>query len=327
MRSPQHREGMALLTVLLLVAVMAAVSTVVLDDVRFSVRRATNVELQAQAQLYADGAEALARGQIGQLVRASPTRTPVSPDWNGRRLSFPSETGTISAEVRDGQACFNLNSVVFGQGEDLMIQPEGVAQLIALGRTLGVAESRMRAVADALVDWLDSDPAVRPGGAEDARYAGLSTPYRTGGVLLAEVSELRAIQGVDADLYRTLRPYVCALPVARLSPINPNTLRPDQAPLLAMLTHGRLAPAAARAVLQGRPAAGWTSTDVFWSQPALAAAAPTQEARDQITLLTTWFDLRIDIDHAGTRAVRTALLAAAPDGTVRTVIRRWTLAE
>lgn len=322
-----RREGMALLTVLLLVAVMAAVATVVLDDVRFSVRRTTNVELQAQAQLYADGAEALARDQVGRLIASSPTRTPLRPDWNGRRLSFPTDTGAVSAEVRDGQACFNLNSVVFGQGEDLMIQPEGVAQFIALGRGLGVAESRMRAVADALVDWLDADPAVRPGGAEDARYAGLAEPYRTGGVLLAEVSELRAVQGVDAGLYRTLRPYLCALPVARLSPINPNTLRPDQAPLLVMLTHGRLTAPAARAALQARPRDGWASADAFWSQPALASAAPTQEARDQITFLTTWFDLRVDIDHAGARTVRTALLSAAPDGRVRTVIRRWTLAE
>ena len=47
---PDNREGMALLTVLLLVAVMSVVAVAVLDDVRFSVRRATNVETQTQAQ-------------------------------------------------------------------------------------------------------------------------------------------------------------------------------------------------------------------------------------------------------------------------------------
>ena len=36
------REGLALLTVLLLVAVMAVVAVAILDDVRFSVRRTTN---------------------------------------------------------------------------------------------------------------------------------------------------------------------------------------------------------------------------------------------------------------------------------------------
>ncbi|MBX3476258.1 MAG: type II secretion system minor pseudopilin GspK [Brevundimonas sp.] len=318
---------MALLTVLLLVAVMAAVASVVLDDVRFSIRRAANAEVQAQAQFYADGAEALARRQVGRLVSANPTRTPLQPDWNGRRLDFPTDSGAVSAVVRDGQGCFNLNSVVFGQGEDLMIQPEGVAQFVALGRALGVAEGKMRAVADALVDWLDADPAVRPGGAEDARYAGLAEPYRTGGVLLAEVSELRAVQGVDAELYRILRPHLCALPVARLSPVNPNTLTPDQAPILVMLTHGRLTVPAARAVLQARPAEGWATADAFWNQSALRGLVIDEETRGQIRLLTTWFDLRVEVQHAGMRAVRTALISVAPDGRAHTVIRRWTLEE
>ncbi|MDQ7812241.1 MAG: type II secretion system protein GspK, partial [Brevundimonas sp.] len=68
-----NREGMALLTVLLLVAVMSVVAVAVLDDVRFSVRRATNAETQAQAQWYASGAEALARRQVARLLAAGPT--------------------------------------------------------------------------------------------------------------------------------------------------------------------------------------------------------------------------------------------------------------
>ena len=65
------REGMALLTVLLLVAVMAAVAVLVLDDIRFSIRRTMNAETQEQAQWYAAGAESLARRQIDRL-RDSP---------------------------------------------------------------------------------------------------------------------------------------------------------------------------------------------------------------------------------------------------------------
>src|SRR5690606_1742867 len=64
MKRTDRREGMALLTVLLLVAVMSVIAVAVLDDVRFSVRRATNAETQTQAQWYADGAEALARKQV-----------------------------------------------------------------------------------------------------------------------------------------------------------------------------------------------------------------------------------------------------------------------
>ncbi len=326
-RSRSRREGMALLTVLLLVAVMSVVAVAVLDDVRFSVRRTTNTETQAQAQWYASGAEALARRQIGTLLAASPARTPLEPVWNGRRFDFPIDGGVISAVITDGQACFNLNSLVEGVGEDLLPRPLGAAQFIALGRAVGAPDSRMRAVADALTDWLDADGTPSPMGAEDGAYAGLSTPYRTGGVLLAEASELRAVKGVDADLYRRLRPWVCALPTSRLSPFNVNTLTADQAPLLIILTGDALTPQSARALIARRPKLGWTDTAAFWAQPALAGLEVPAEARDQVTVLTRYFDLRVEVEYGGSRAVRTALLHAQPDGSVRTVIQRWTSEE
>ncbi|WP_439473008.1 type II secretion system minor pseudopilin GspK [Brevundimonas sp.] len=325
-RRPE-REGMALLTVLLLVAVMSVVAVALLDDVRFSVRRTTNAEIGAQAQWLASGAELLARNRIKRLVQSSPTRTPLQPDWNGRRLDFPVENGTISATVADGQACFNLNSVVLGVGEDLVARPQGAMQFRALGRAVGVPDSRMRAIADGLTDWLDADAEALPLGAEDGAYAGLSTPYRTAGVMLAEVSELRAVKGVDADAYRRLRPYVCALPTSRLSPLNVNTLTPEQAPLITMLTGGVIAPERARAVIAARPRDGWATGEAFWAASGLQGFTPDEDTREQATVLTRFFRLRVDVEYAGVRAVRTALLEARQDGAVRTVIQRWTPEE
>jgi general secretion pathway protein K len=325
-RRPE-REGMALLTVLLLVAVMSVVAVALLDDVRFSVRRTTNAEIGGQAQWLASGAELLASNRIKRLVQSSPTRTPLQPEWNGRRLDFPVENGTISATVSDGQACFNLNSVVLGVGEDLVARPHGAMQFRALGRAVGVPDSRMRAIADGLTDWLDADAEALPLGAEDGAYAGLSTPYRTAGVMLAEVSELRAVKGVDADAYRRLRPYVCALPTSRLSPLNVNTLTLEQAPLITMLTGGVIAPDRARAVIAARPRDGWANGEAFWAASGLQGFTPDEETREQATVLTRFFRLRVDVEYAGVRAVRTALLEARQDGAVRTVIQRWTPEE
>lgn len=327
MKARRQREGMALLTVLLLVAVMSAVAVVILDDVRFSVRRATHLEAGSQAQWYAAGAETLARARIAQLFAASSNRTPLQPAWNGRTTSFPIDGGTLTATVTDGQACFNLNSLVLGVGEDLTARPLGATQFQALGRAVGAPASRMRAISDALTDWLDADTVSLPLGAEDGAYAGLDRPYRTGGVMLAEVSELRAVKGVDAETYRRLRPHVCALPTTRLSPLNVNTLSEAQAPLLVMLTDGALGPQEARAVIAGRPRDGWTDVAAFWNQPALAGVQVDDEARDQITVQTRFFDLRVDVDLGGARAVRTALIEAGPDGRVRTVIQRWIVEE
>ena len=322
-RGRPGRQGMALLTVLLLVAVMSIVAVAVLDDVRFSVRRAVNAQAGAQAQWYADGAETLARRQISRLTAEGVERTPLAPAWHGRALAFPIEGGRVRAVVRDGQACFNLNSVAVWTGDRLAARPGAADQLLALGAALGVEAGRMRIIADSLIDWIDTDAAARPHGAEDGVYALRPEPYRTAGAPLAEVSELRAVRGVDAAAYRRLRPHLCALPTDR-SAINVNTLEQSDAPLVTMLSGGALGLGAAQAVIAGRPAAGWPDAAAFWSQPALRRIAPTPEARGQVTVRTDYFDVRIDVERGGTRAVRTALIQARPGAAAVTVIRRLT---
>lgn len=322
----REREGMALLTVLLLVAIMALVATAILDDVRFSVRRTANAETGAQAQWYADGAETLVRRRIGRLTSLDPARTPLTPAWNGRAVTLPLDGGRLTATVRDGQACFNLNSVVEWTGDRLAARPAAAAQLSTLGRVVGVEARRMETIIDSLIDWIDTDSAARPLGAEDSAYAGLAEPYRTGGVPLAEVSELRAMRGVDGEAYARLRPHLCTLPIDR-SPINVNTLSAADAPLLVMLTGEFLSLSAARAVIAARPAGGWSDADRFWSQPALRGLDVDAGARDQAVVRTDYFAVRIDAEYGGGRVVRTALIESRPGGAARTVIRRWTLED
>lgn len=327
MRGARDRRGVALLTVLLLVAVIAVIAVAVLDDVRFSIRRTVNVESGGQARWYALGAESLARRQIVRLNEADPARTPVEPQWNGRVFAFPIEGGSIRASIGDGQACLNLNSVAEGLGDTFQRRPLGVAQFLTLARTVGVPESQARQIVEALADWIDADAAPGPGGGEDSLYAASRPAYRTGGTLLAEVSELRAVRGVDAAAYRRLRPYVCALPISDLSPINVNTLSRDQAPLLVMLTEGRLSLDAARRVIAATPPGGWSDIDAFWSQPALRTLERLPETSDQVTVRTRYFTFRADVEFGGAHVVRTALLEQRSDGRVRTVAQRWTPEE
>lgn len=323
----KDREGMALLTVLLLVAVMSVLAVAVLDDVRFAVRRTLNAETTAQAQWYAIGAETLARKQIEAIHDVDSFRTPLDPEWNGRAFDFPIEEGSIRAVIRDGQACFNLNSVVEGAGEALAARSAGAQQFIALARAIGIPESRGRQLSDALTDWIDSDSQALPLGAEDSAYAALEAPYRTGGTLLSEVSELRAIRGFDPEVYRLLRPWVCALPTTDLSPLNVNTIAPERAALLTMMTGGQLSPSSARGVLAGRPSNGWADTAAFWGQPALQALSLPDAVRQQATVKTRYFTLDADVAYAGAEAVMSVLLQTDASGDVRTVARRWTIDE
>lgn len=314
----EGEEGVALLTVLLLVALMATLAVAVLDDIRFSLRRTANAEAVGQARWFALGAETLAKTQIARLNATGGGRTTLQGGWHGRVLSFPIEGGTIQARVTDGAACFNLNSVVQGAGEVLERRDAGMRQFVSLTQALGVPDGER--LAAALVDWIDSDILREAGGAEDEVYT--EGGRLTAGTLLAEPSELRAVQGFEPAVYARLRPYLCALPTAELSPINVNTLPPEKAVLLTILTEGRLPLTAARRILEARPPAGWSSPAEFWSQPALQDAAPGDEAVGEVEVRTRFFALETQVAYLDAEVAASALLEDQ-GGRVRLISRRW----
>ena len=85
MSAPMRQRGMALLSVLLLTAVMTVLAVAMLDDIRFGLRRTGNAHAIAQAQRYALGSEALARQRLGELQRGGVD----AAQWNGQPLLFP----------------------------------------------------------------------------------------------------------------------------------------------------------------------------------------------------------------------------------------------
>ncbi|MBJ6978315.1 type II secretion system minor pseudopilin GspK [Luteimonas sp. MC1895] len=323
-RAPRRaaQSGAALLTVLLLVAVMTVLLVAVMDDIRFALRRTGNAQALAQAQWYALGSEQLARARIHQLDRDG--RTTLAGGWNGRPFLFPIDGGVMQVRLDDASACFNLNSVVEGAPGQWRRREAGVQQYLALLEALEFDTARANAMADALVDWIDQDPHPGPAGAEDPAYAARSPGARTSGALLAEASELRAIAAHDAAAYARLRPHVCAQPEAALSPINVNTLQDGDAVLLAMLGDNRLDTAAARRVLAARPAGGWPDLQAFAAQPAIRAAGLPDHALQQISLRTRWFALETRVEHAGAEVVLSALFDRDSQGPARLVARRWT---
>lgn len=323
MRGRDDREGMALLTVLLLVAVVAVLAAAVLDDVRFSIRRAANVQGAAQARWFALGAEDLARMQIRRLADRDAARTSIQPFWSGAPLAFPlDDGGEMTATLRDGQACFNLNSVVDGSDRFLIRREQGQRQFAALARAVGTPDGEARRLAAVLTDWIDTDNRPLTEGAEDSAYAALPSPRRTAGALMAEPGELRGLLGMTPALYERLRPHVCALPQTGASPINPNTLTEAHWPLLVMLSDGALTAEQARAAILARPANGWDSVNAFWTQPVLAGLDVPPDVHDQVTLKTVWFELNATVRWGGAEVTRTTLLHDRGDG-VRVAAGRW----
>ena len=258
---PRER-GAALLSVLLLVAVMAVIAAVMLDRLNLAVRLAGNGQAMTQARLYATSAETLAMARIKALVDQSQDRTVDRDGLLGREFPLPLARGTVMMRVDDAGNCFNLNSLVEADAQgSLTLRVIGLNQLRALMAGLAIPEAEAAIASDAIADWIDSDSVPAPNGAEDETYQGSAVPYRTPGRLIGDVSEIRAVRGMTAQYYERLRPWLCALPAAELSPINVNTLRPDQALLLTMLSPKNIPLERARALLARRPALGWARAD------------------------------------------------------------------
>ncbi|MDB5669600.1 MAG: Type secretion system protein [Alphaproteobacteria bacterium] len=321
--APSER-GAALLAVLVLVVIMGGIAAAAFEKLRISTALAMNGASLDQSRAYAVGVETLLALRVDDLIAESPETTTLAGNWNGqvRSIQLPGD-GDAEGAISDGGNCFNINSVATGEvATNLQPRPIGIAQFANLMGVLGVPPAAAKEISESAADWVDSDSVPAPEGAEDAAYARTESPYRPANTLFAEVSELRAVAGMSPEIYRQVRPYLCALPTTDLSPINVNTLLPDQAPLIAMLAPDAISVGMAREVLARRPAAGWSHASEFWQDPMLKRAAMPPESQSQPQLATRWFALDLKVRLRGSELRETALIDARRLP-ARVALRRW----
>ena len=283
-------KGAALLTVLLLVAVMSALIAVSFDRVSLAIHRERNRSSSDEVRLNLISAEAIAISRIDQLT-ASNSR---SGEWQGRSITVPVPSGTIRARLRDGGNCFNLNALVSPLPDGRYVaQPVAIVQFARLLQLSGMAAGNAASLAHASTDWIDSDGIALPGGAEDSYYTRLANGYRTANRIMVDKSEWRAVAGVTADLYNQIAPLLCALPDQKLPGYNINTLSPGQSPLIAAILPASVSAEQVRIALANRPAGGFDSAQAFLSQPSLRGALPPGEASIQLQTRSSWFQLEL----------------------------------
>jgi general secretion pathway protein K len=320
---PPSERGAALLSILLLVAILSVIATTTLDRVILSTKLASNGQAIKQARMLAYSAEDIALARIADLRAADSSQTTLAGGWLGNERRFQLPGGTVTATLYDGGNCFNLNSLVQGNNGTLTVNPAGREQFVSLMAALSVPDNLTEPVVAAAIDWADSDTSPQPGGAEDGDYQAAAQPYLPANRLYAHKSELRAVRGVNPALYKKLSPFLCALPKAQLSPINVNTLLPEQAALLAMLYPPRsMSVSQARSYLAKRPAGGYGSLVRFWDGIGPQSAKPAQVAQDQVKLVSNWFMLGLQIESGGVELRETALIAAE-NGKASLLWRSW----
>jgi general secretion pathway protein K len=322
---PSER-GAALLTVLLLVAVISVLAAGALEKLRLSTRLAENGAAMGQARAFAYAAETVATIRVDAILGQDAARTTLQGGWAGHPFAIQVPGGLATLTVTDGDNCFNLNGLV-GEAQQpgayVAETQTQIPEFVRLMKLVGIPGQTADGIAAATADWIDSDTNPLPNGAEDTAYLGKDRPYRTPNTLMTDVSELRAVAGVTPEIYAKLAPWVCALPIAKPSMINVNTLQPEQAPLLAMLFPDTMDVGRARALLLERPVAGYASTDAFWQQPSLARLNADLNVKAQQTgVKTYWFNLKIAINANGVQLSQTDLLDATGQR-AQIVSRAW----
>ncbi|NBC20669.1 MAG: type II secretion system minor pseudopilin GspK [Alphaproteobacteria bacterium] len=316
--------GAALLSALLIVSLMAVAAIALLETVRFSVRTSINLSDREQARLYAIGAETLATASIRQMRKSGEDRFPALDEWTRQPVTFPIRDGRVRVHVRDGANCLNLNALVEADPAGaLRTQPETRARFSGLLQALGLAEGEAEALAASLADWIDSDARPGFGGAEDDFYTALETPYRTPGEFMVDMSELRLVRGYTAELANALEPVACVQGHDELAPLNINTLRPGQAPLLQAYLGENFDLFEAEQIIAERPRGGYATLEQFFSEPVFRGRVPTEEAQALFALSSQSYIATIEVDYRASRVEMTSRLVILEDGRVRSEARRY----
>ena len=218
------QEGVALITALLVIALVSAAAVAMASRQQLDIRRTANTLQRDQAYVYAMGAEIMARAV---LVKDDPQKDSKKDDWAQSGVSIPFEGGILTGTLEDIQGRFNLNNVV----KNNAVYPPDVERLKRLLAILKGNSPDKEVwknaepgdLANAALDWIDADDNVSPNGAEDSDYLQAERPYRAANAPMAATSELLLVRGFTAAIYREVAPYVTAL--AEHTKINVNTAK------------------------------------------------------------------------------------------------------
>ncbi|SLM62253.1 MULTISPECIES: type II secretion system minor pseudopilin GspK [Dickeya] len=324
----RRQRGVALLIVMLMLSLMVTIAASITERSGKAWQRTSNLLNRTQARWYALGAEALIASTLQRDALDSPEITFIGQSWSKVDHQQMADGSEIRAQVQDGQACLNLNALsppkkpapansnggntsasgnTSGNsnrsetssppkvgGGDQEHGPYAAQVFRQLLMVLGEDPKHADAVTDAVRDWLDEDTEPLMNGAEDDSYAN----FHPGNQRMTDVTELRAVLGVNAGLYRRLLPYVCVLPVDKLV-ININTLTPEHAPLLSALFRGEVSIDGAERILTQRPPQGWRNLKDFMAASGLPENVKNG-AQQVLAVKSDWFfaDIQIRVDDS-----------------------------
>jgi general secretion pathway protein K len=212
----QRQQGVALVTVILIVALMTTIVSRLSLMNSIWLRQVDN----SAALVQAGQATRAAQTWISDILKNDDnTFDAQTDDWAQPVIPVPIAWGEMFGWIEDMQSRFNVNNLINENGN---IAPIEVVRF----RYLLVNLELDPAIADAVVDWIDTDGIVTGSdGAEDLYYMGMERPYLAANRPIIDEREMLQIKGIDQTAWNRLEPYICALP--ERTKVNINTAKPE----------------------------------------------------------------------------------------------------
>jgi len=295
LKKSETERGAVLLTTLLIMTVMAALSVALIEDIRFAVKRASTTQAYAQADWYAVSAEDFAVSYLaGQFANLVPVA--VNQKLNATEpFVLPIDGGFLSLDVRDGSQCFSLSR---------LSQAPARQEFEDLLTGVGVNNFDAQRLSFAAADWMDADSQLSQNGAEDFTYLVKDPAYRTANGFFTSVMEMRSLKGMTEDIYQSIRPFICARPEGQDGQLNINTMTEAHLPLLsAALGGGPENEQRAETLLSNRPQDGYQNVSDIQSVFGDPEDVPEGASFQNISLVPTHIWVEADIRYRNARRV------------------------
>ena len=213
-RPHPKQGGVALITVLLITAILVGLTTQILSSHHLLINQHQNTFEGEQALQYVLGVEELARQALyDDAVNSGPDVDHLEELWMQPVVPFDLDgIGIMQAYILDINGCFNVNT--------LADDPSQV-NYKRLQRLLGTLQLPL-SLADLVRDWVDPDLTPSGLGAEDSVYQLKDPAYLAANQPMLDLSELNLLADVDSAHVQLLAQHVCLLPETQ-SKINVNT--------------------------------------------------------------------------------------------------------
>ena len=218
MKIYSSQRGIALLTILVMVALATILAATIAKRQTNTSENTGYLMRQDQSLLYAKSAEAFFSELLIQDSDNGSSIDHLQENWAKPMPAFPVEDGFISGRLLDESGKFNLNNLLKADGsvdESARRWFEKLLQRVGLPAELS----------QAVIDWQDADDETTGAmGAESNYYQGLDPSYLASNTRFHQVEELKLVRGFEGKNYDLIAPYVTALPEA--TKINMNTAAP-----------------------------------------------------------------------------------------------------